>query len=222
MKLAHYLFNETISWEENNINTLVIENPKQYREFLIELYKQTIGDTGRFVLTRNLEILNIQKSVEFVEGLMNIDAENNKKILAAINKELTEIAINDYNVELMQAYSILNSLISNLVFNSGQDLSFDEINDISQILKLYNIRPDFDNLSLAEKVLLYMELCEKYLKKTLFIFLNFHSYFDEEELELIYKSFIYKGYKTLIIERYDVKSSKLEKKRIIDEDLCEI
>ncbi|MBQ8146282.1 MAG: type II-A CRISPR-associated protein Csn2 [Clostridia bacterium] len=222
MKLAHYLLNDPISWEKININTLVIENSKQYRDFLMELYRQSLGETGNFVLSHDLEIFNIQKSVEFIESIIGVNAENNKKILTAITKELTEIAINDYNAEVMQAYNALNRLISDLIFNSGRDLLFDEINDISQLLKLYNIRPDFDNLSLAEKVLLYMELCEKYLKKTLFVFLNLHSYFSDQELELIFKSFVYKGHKALIIERYDVKASKLENKRIIDKDLCEI
>lgn len=109
-----------------------------------------------------------------------------------------------------------------MIFSSGQDLVFDDINDISQILKLYNIHPDAENLSLAEKILIYMELCEKYLKKRLFVFVNLHGYFSEEERELLFKDISYRCYNVLIIERYDVKSSDQEIKRIIDIDLCEI
>lgn len=222
MKLAHYLLNNPISWEDGRINTIVIENPKMYRDFIVEIYNQASGETGDFVLSEGIETLNAQKNIEFVESIVGINVENNKKILTAITKDLTEIAINDCKFDVMQTYSNLNKLISDVIFNSGRDLLFDEINDISQIFKLYNVRPDFDNLFLAEKILLYMELCENYLKKKLFVFLDLHSYFDENELDLLFKSILYKHYNILIVERYDIRASAMENKRIIDEDLCEI
>ena len=222
MKLSHYLLNNPVEWKEYYINTFVIENSKLYREFLEEIYKQASGENGGFALSEGLEALSFQKSVEVIGNLIEVNGEGNKKISSAIIKDLTDIAVNEQGDKLMDLYMNINDTISNLVFESGQDLIFDEINDISQILKLYNLRPDFESLTLAEKTIFYMELCEKYLKKKLFIFLNIHSFFSKEEIDLIFKSIVYKKYNVFIVERYDTKASSMEQKRIIDIDLCEI
>ena len=222
MKLAHYLLNNPVEWKDHYINTFVIENSKLYREFLEEIYKQANGENGAFMLSEGLESLNFQKSVEVIGNLIEINGEGNKKISSAIIKELTDIAINDQNDKVLDLYMNINNTISSLIYESSQDLIFDEINDISQILKLYNLRPDFEELNLAEKTIFYMDLCEKYLKKKLFIFVNLHSFFTSDELDLIFKSIVYKKHNVFIIERYDIKALPQELKRIIDIDLCEI
>lgn len=221
MKLSHPFLNHPIDWERGYINTFVVENPKMYREFLTELNEQAGGMNGRFVLSQD-EIIDISKSTEIIYNPLLISIEDNKKILTGILKDFTEIAINDFYGKTVELYAKINETITDLIFSSGQDLVFDDINDISQILKLYNIHPDTENLSLAEKILLYMELCEKYLKKKLFVFVNLHGYFSEEERELLFKDISYRCHNVLIIERYDVKSSDREIRRIIDIDLCEI
>lgn len=221
MKLSHPFLNHPIDWEKGYINTFIVENPKMYRDFLNELNEQVGGLNGRFVLSQD-EIIDISKSTEIIYNPLLISIEDNKKILTGILKDFTEIAINDFYEKTVELYAKINETISDLIFSSGQDLVFDDINDISQILKLYNIHPDTENLSLAEKILIYMELCEKYLKKRLFVFVNLHGYFSEEERELLFKDISYRCYNVLIIERYDIKSSDREIKRIIDIDLCEI
>ena len=222
MKMAHYLLNNPVEWKNYCVNTFVIENPVLYRDFLSELYSQSRGEEGRFVLSDEIEILSFSKNVEFVGNIMEIGNENDKKISNAITKELSEIAINDCYTDTIELYGKINETISNLIFKSKRDFIFDEINDISQIIKLYNVRPDYSEISLAEKLLLYMELCEQYLKKKLFVIANLHLFFKRDELELLFKNFVYQQYKVFIIERYDIEPSELELKRIIDIDLCEI
>ena len=123
---------------------------------------------------------------------------------------------------MTELYEKINSLMYNLAFYSGIDVSFDEINDISAILKIYNIRPDTDNYSLPEKLLAYMELCEKYSGKKLFVVLNLHSCCSNDELESLFKDVVYRKNKVLIIESHIENISKYEKVRIIDNDMCEI
>lgn len=222
MKLAHPMLNNPINWDDNFINTFVIENPKMYRTFLEELYDQEQGMKGDFVLSQGLELLDISKNIEIIPDLLRMDTGDNKKIITGIIKEFTSVAINDNHLETYELYRAINNLISNVIFESGNELKFDEINDISQIFKMYNIRPDDDNLTLAEKILLHMELCEKYLRKKLFVLLNFHSYFTKIEMVNLFTDFIYRKYNIFIIERYDYEATSLEQKRIIDADLCEI
>ena len=139
MKLSHYLLNTPIEWGDYYINTFVIENSALYREFLSELYKQAKGENGGFVLSEKMEILNFSKSVEMIGNLMELGNENDKKISNAITKELSEIAINDCYSDVIELYQKINEVVANLIDKSNQDLIFDEINDISQLLKIYNI-----------------------------------------------------------------------------------
>ena len=222
MKLSHPFLNNPIEWKDFCINSFVIENSKMLREFSKEILEQERGLPGRFVLSDELDILDISRNAEIVSDTLKIDTGSNKKIITAIIKELSEIAINENYSDVVALYQAINSTISNVIFSSGKDIIFDDINDISQILKLYNVRPDEEGLSLAEKVLLHMELCEKYLNKKLFVFFNLRSYFSRDELNTLFQDIVYRKYNVLLVERYDYTALSLEQKRIIDIDLCEI
>lgn len=221
MKLVHPILNQPINWNECLIQSFVIENPKMYREFVEELYQQMEGSKGNFVLSEDNELLDLSKYAELISDIIKINTDS-KKIITGVIKDLTDIAINERHFEILELYRRINEEISNIIFSSGIDIVFDDINDISQILKLYNVKPNDEKTTLAERILFYMELCEKYLKKHLFIFFNLHSYFAKEELELLFKNIQYSKYNVFIVERYDFIASIMEQKRIIDIDLCEI
>lgn len=222
MKLAHPVLNQPIRWNDTYINTFVVENPIMYRNFLKELYDQEKGQQGSFVLSVGDIIVDFGKNTEIINDVLKIDTSSNKKIISAIAKEINDIMIHDMYNDIHNIYISLNGAIANAIFSSGKDLIFDDINDISQIVKLYNVRPDDENLSLEEKIIFHMELCEKYLHKKLFVFLNLHSYFHKDQLESLFRDIIYRKYNVLIVERYDIKALINEQKQIIDMDLCEI
>ncbi|MBO5439994.1 MAG: type II-A CRISPR-associated protein Csn2, partial [Clostridia bacterium] len=215
MKLIHPILNNPINWKDNSINSFVIENPIIYRDFIKELYDQLEGSRGKFVLSKDEEILELSKYTEMISDIIQINTEN-KKIITGIIKELTDISINERHLELTELYRKINEELNEIIFSSGMDIVYDDINDISQILKLYNVKPNDEKTSLAERILFYMELCEKYQKKKLFVFLNLHSYFTRHELELLFKNIQYSRHNVFIIERYDYKALPQEIKRIID------
>lgn len=221
MKLAHPMLNQPIDWENTDVNSFVIENSIMYRRFLIELNEQENGLKGEFVLSEGFDVLDISKHVEIITDLLKIDLCN-KKITAGIQKELTDIAIYDKHKEILELYVKINETVSDIILASGGEFVFDELNDISQILKIYNVRPDNEDLLLSEKILMYMGLSERYLHKKIFVFVNFRAYFSTKEFEELLKDITYRKHKVLFVERYDYVSCDKENKRIIDADLCEI
>ena len=222
MKLVHYFFDEPLEWEKTYIHTLVIENPKLYRTLILEFMAQQEGFSGKFVLSDDIEILDIHKYCELITDILTLNPSENKKMISAIQKEIATIANHEMPEKLSVLYENINSLIYDIIFMSGMDISFDEINDISAILKIHNVRPDTDEFSLPEKLLSYIELCEKYLGKKLFVILNFHSYCSQEEIEIFFKDIVYRKNKILLLESHIDTISKYEKVRIIDKDMCEI
>lgn len=222
MKLAHYFFREPFEWNGQNIHTLVIENPVLYRNFVSGMIEQQGGMDGMFVLSNNDEIIDFHKNVELITDVFSVDPCENKRIINAMQKELVDIADHEFPHELMELYEKIHSLISEAVFSCGMDATFDEINDISPIIKLYNVRPDIEDHSLLGKLLIHMELCEKYLKKKLFIILNLHSCCSQEELNYFFKDAVYRKNNILLLETHLEEVSTYEKVLIVDKDMCEI
>lgn len=222
MKLAHYFFREPFDWNNQYIHTLVIENPMLYRNFISGMIEQQSVMDGMFVLSNDNEIIDFHKNVELITDIFRVSPSENKKIINAIQKELTDIANHDFPHELSELYCKIHALLSDTVFSCGMDITFDEINDITPIIKLYNVRPDIEDHSLLGRLLIYMELCEKYLKKKLFIILNLHSCCSQEELDCFFKDIVYRKNNILLLETHLEDASKYEKVLIVDKDMCEI
>lgn len=102
------------------------------------------------------------------------------------------------------------------------DLEFNELNDIGGLLKLYDVRPLLPNATLGEKLLLYMELCAKYLKKKLFVVFHLHTLMSQKEMTAFYRDAAYRKLHLLCIETKDVPLESHIRKVIVDEDMCEI
>lgn len=223
MKLAHTMLETPIQWDENNICTLVIENPVLYRNVIIEMLNQASGNTSKFVLSDNIgNVIDLGKNTEIISDIFNINPAENKKLITEIIKEVSGIALHDMMDKVVSLYENVHAVLSEAVYRSGLDVTYDEFGDIAALFKLYNLRPDIEDASFLEKILLYIELCDKYLNKKLFIFLNFRDYITDKEAIKFFKDLIYRNINVLIIERHTHKLLEYETRRIIDEDLCEI
>lgn len=222
MKLAHPILQNPFLWDRESIYTFVIENPPFYRKLMLSLIAQTEGDEGDFVLSIDDDPVPIEKHIEIIGDVLRVDPCENKRILTGIQKELSSIALHEMPGEIMLLYGQIHTLLADLILRSQGDFTFDNLNDISLLLKLYNVRPDIADLTLVERLLLYMELCEKYLKKDLFVFFHVHAYFSREELTDFVKDIVYRKLNVMFVESYDIEAVSQERKVILDCDLCEL
>ena len=223
MKLAHTMLEAPIKWDENNICTLVIENPVLYRNVIIEMLNQASSNTSAFVLSDNIgDVIDLGKNAEIISDIFNINPAENKKLITEIIKEISGIALHDMMDKVVSLYENVHAVLSEAVYRSGLDITYDEFGDVAALFKLYNLRPDIEDASFLEKILLYIELCDKYLNKKLFVFLNLRDYITDEEAAKFFKDLIYRNINALIIERHAHKLLEYETRRIIDDDLCEI
>lgn len=222
MKLAHPILQKPFVWDGSAVNTFVLENPIFYRKLMTALIAQAAGDSGEFVLSVEDEPVPLEKHIEVIGDVLCVDPCENKRILAGIQKELAAIATHEMPGEVMMLYGQIHGLLTDLLLKSHGDFIFDDLNDISSLLKLYNVRPDTTDLTLAERLLLYMELCEKYLRKDLFVFFHLHACFSTVELTDFVKDITYRKLNVLLIESRDVETALSEKKVILDCDLCEL
>lgn len=103
------------------------------------------------------------------------------------------------------------------------DFSFDDDTDLVDILKAHNFKPNVDSDDLLTGLLDFIVLTNKYCSFEAYVLLNFHCYFDEEEIEKIYDALKYQGIEILIIESQNsFHSLPQENLYILDKDMCEI
>ena len=94
--------------------------------------------------------------------------------------------------------------------------------NVASLIKASDIRFDDEYDSLCEKIVDYMELVREYIGDKCFFTLNLRSLISDAEAELLMKTLLDHEYHCIMIENCERKRSSLEKRTIIDEDLCEI
>ena len=64
MKIVHKNLQRQINFEEHQFWSLVIENPKEFYRLSNDLYKQSIGEEGEFVVSHNNESINAENKIK--------------------------------------------------------------------------------------------------------------------------------------------------------------
>lgn len=222
MQLSHPFFADCFDFAEAPIQTLTVENRIFYRNLVSELLLQCDGEHGEFSMFVGDGQVDVGKYTECITDLLRLDPAQNKRLCTGVQKELADIAVHEMQEELYALYSNMQSFVFEVIRRSGLDLEFEEVNDIAPLLKMYDVHPSVQGASLAEKLLLYMELCAKYLKKKLFVIFHLHTLLSESEMQSFCRDVTYRKFCLLLIETTEVPCCPLERKIIVDSDMCEI
>ena len=216
MKLVHPNLEIQIDFEKNDIYCLTIENAKEFFSFTHQLFLQTLGDDGDFVLSDN-EILNISKNCAFIYDYYS-DILNSKKTMSIAANDVTEILKKD---DFVEDFSNLNTIMLKINDKIAEQLSYnvnyiDEI-DYATFVKLSSFKIENTN-SLVENLLSYIQIIDK----KILIFINLFNFLSYNDLNLLLKQLRY-------MEKYCIFINSHQKYKIcdsinfiIDEDLCVI
>lgn len=221
MKLAHYMLREPLCIGENSTVVLVLENGAAFRDCVRQLKSRTEGMDGDWVLSRGGEILDIAKYAELISDPLSVEFDS-KRIQARINKAVCAAALED-PAALTQLLAAVNSFAAGLLPQLDFSAGFNELESIEPLIKLLDYHIDTEGMGYCEQLLEYMKLCRDFFGKELFIIINLKGSMTGAELEAFYKNCFYEKLRLLLIESHDSRSiPQMEKKRIIDADLCEI
>lgn len=219
MRLTHIDYGLELMLEENSINVIVIENPTALSALAGDLWHQIQGHEGGWILSDGTCELNISKSLECIFNPFAIDL-NNKRVINAIYKDLVHVSSD----MLFTATSDINSKIANYIglITSTSEIPLEygfELN-VSDLLKLYNVKACNDSDNLVDTIIEYIKVMRRIAGITVFAFINFKSYFNTAELKMIYESSLYEKVNLIMIESFDNPVTESEKKIIIDNDRC--
>lgn len=221
MKLAYPLLNEPIEFDENYISVLVIENAQELRKAIISMKQQCDGGQGDFVLSENHELLEMSKNVLFVSDPFSPELDS-KKMSNKINQDACRTA-SDFYEDFQRIVAGINSLAVNVCSAMEYEVSFTELDDADQIIKLLNFCIDKSEISFAETLLAYMKLNRMFFGKKLTVIYNLKACMSIDEMKLFYKGVKYEKLPLLLVEDIQRRIIKEDEKTvIIDEDLCVI
>lgn len=219
MILRHREWNWEIEFCENRASVLVLERQDLFSEFVQELWRQSMGGEGRFILSDSAKELSLAKDAECIINPFALDS-NNRRITAQIYKEMLENAESGFAEKGMQLHAAILDYLEDLSQELDYPLTFELDYRWAELFKAYNVRVEEQGDSLTEKILCFARLMSKACGTKLFIFVNLESFLNKSEIEFLYEAMFYEKINVLRIEVDTKTSLECEDVLIIDKDLC--
>ena len=219
MKLINAKYDLMIDMRENKVDMLVLENAAIMSEIVEDLYKQTLGGEGSFILSVEGKELKFEKHFALIINPFAVNF-NDKKI---INKLFSELAFvgNEFVVEKTQINSKMIQLLENIIDNVQYDnLSYNLDFDWNNLFKLYDVKINNEFDALLEKMIEYIKVLSELCSVKVVCMVNIKSFLQDDEIERLYEMAFYYKIQLLLIESSEKKSILGENIYIIDNDGC--
>lgn len=202
------------------IPSLVIENPKFFRDFMLDLYGQAAGEEGSLVLSENGKQLEISTWVEIVDNCLHFEI-NTKMLLGRLQSALERTAVGE--TFYSKTAAILQSVeeyVDSLSFGFSCDLVCRKCTPAALIKAVsVHVRDEYEDP--LERLTDYMELVREFDRDKLFVLLNLRSYFTDAQISAFLKTISSNRYHALLIDCVDRPKLAEESRITVDIDLCE-
>lgn len=220
MIFSCYELQTPIEITEGYVNTLVLENPVFYRNFVEDLLRQMNNADSRFAVFDRKGEINFTKKVELITDIFTVSFNDR-----FMQNKVNQIVAEEYSLLEEPPEDLLNQinqlgalLLSKLNFEA----TYSPITDMNGILKLLGFGFDCEELSITEKLMQYLDFLNQFSEKKLFIILNLKSLLTPKEFGEFVKLICYKKIGVLLIENHQCGYKEdTETIRIIDNVLCE-
>lgn len=222
MKLCIKYIDNNLELNNNQIQTIEIENKRYFYRIVNDLYtisKGNIVDDITLFDDNNQEVNYLNKLKIFLNffdfGLTTKKYTNDisKYIINNISDDNKDLLIKQYN-KIVNIYKrILNDIDLPLLISSEINME-----NITKLMKI-NINMQSDLLS---NLFILIDLENLFQSKNILVFINLKQYLTIDELEELYKYSIYNEIPLLLIDSQSYGTTlNNEKKLIIDENLDE-
>ncbi|MDD7410570.1 MAG: type II-A CRISPR-associated protein Csn2 [Fusobacterium gastrosuis] len=225
MKLVYKNIEYILNLEENKVPVYIIENQKLFFTMLQDLHRQVnMSEEGNFSLfdDKNKE-LNISKNFLLISDVFNINFHD-KKIINSIFSMLKEESLSEENYLLrLEAENKLKDFLQVLISDFEFPLEINEKFEYENLFKLFNIRIQENYENFLEKIIDYLKIITRLTSIKYIVFINLKTFLSKNELEKLYKESFYNKINIILFENYENNCIiNVEKRIIVDSDLCEI
>ena len=220
MKLVYPEIQTVFQFGNGNIPAIIIENANLFYRFTDDLYRQCNGENGEAVLSCDDAPVPISGNLELFTNYFPFEI-NRKNLITKITAKLEKNAVTpEFYERCQKLIGEIENFMFDLAFQNDLDLEFPKLS-VSGILKSTGVCLKEDDLPLAEKMLTYMELARSYGLASAFVFVNLRSVLDDETMEKFTLTCSSHEYNIMLIDNREYSKLTLEKRTVIDIDLCE-
>lgn len=205
-----------------NINVLEIQNKGMYRNIILKLNNAINNkiEIPEIMLVENEEQVEMSKVSKIIIDPFNIEF-NSKDVLTKLYAQLDKF--NSLEIATNPKYEQLIQELLNYVRDLVLDLSFEcTINDtinFKDLLKILSVKIDVEQYeTLEDKILFLIDLMSEFNICNVLIFVGLKQYFNDEQLESIYRYAISKDMHLLLLDNSTYEKLELETKIVIDDD----
>lgn len=221
MKAIYVKYGIELSLEENQIITLVVENPQVMSDMLRDIFRQINGEEGGWILSENDKIFPLEKTSVLLDNPLTADC-NEKKILTKLYKELSEQAKISLYEDCTQVNSHIISFLEKLFATVPYHLEMELDVDVAALLKLYGVKVESDGADVLETLIDYLRAISSICNIHVVWILNLKQFLTEEQVDQLYEFCFYEKIYLINLEGQKNYALKQEKCVIIDKDLCVI
>ena len=210
-----------ISFPENRIQVLVIENRALFSKMVAELCAQSEGETGAFILSDE-ELLDCASALDVVLDYFHLSPDR-KRIQAKFLARMRTAAQQELQMETMGIQEHLQEYLLSVMDLFDYPLAMEQEDFVGALLKACGPKLSFAGESPAETLLDYMTVYRDLGGVRGFVLVNLKAFLTAVELELFYRGIWDRKLNVLLLEseKRDLVSRK-EEIRLIDEDFCEL
>lgn len=219
MKLVYPEYQLEVSLKENQITILTIENPRAYARVLSDLWNQTQGAEGGFILSECEKILSISRELECIFNPFALDC-NDKKVIHKLYQELKEQAEENLLLETTEINREIILYLQKLLVQVPYALNYEVDLELPALLKIYDVKVDSIGTGMLEKLVEYMKVLNQICHMRIFVFVGLKQYLTREELEKLYEFVFYEKIILCIVEAVQTPRINGEKNWLLDKDLC--
>lgn len=219
MKLVHAHLERQINFEEHMFWSLAVENPHEFYNLSNDLYRQSIGEEGEFILSDNNDALNVEKVTLLLHDFYSLSCNTKKTENLLQNTIIDTINNGDFLEQISQLNQKLILLNDKVLREIDLEIKYDELT-IDKIVKISNFKFEEES-KLLNKIVTFIDLNIKLRKIKLVVFVGLFNVLEENEIQSLLKQLKYMQMPALFI---DTKAVNIDcfQKIIIDKDLCEI
>lgn len=222
MKLIHADLEVPILSDQVSVMEWIIESPALFLKYVYELYRQSEGQNGEFVLSEKDKILDINKCVEVIVDPFSIQV-NDRKVLAKLYDELEKRAFSEENyLQTQELLSVLRKYFVDLEQDSEYSMEMEDEIGIASIFKMLGIKLVNEPMDFLNNINQYIKVQAELMKKKLIVLVNFQGYFNSQQLKEVIKNALYQEIAVIFIENVERNFSLKIPHFIIDKDGCEI
>lgn len=220
MKMIYKSLEDTLSWREEEVPVIIIENMRFKNIFINDLFLQSKTNNDAPFYISNEASKNDKLNFETIINPFELNV-NHTTILNRVRKIYEGLIQEDY-FELSELTKDISNYLNNLALSLPVNIEWEGDLNVKRLIQLFELTILDDSTILLEKIINYLQVNSQLGINKLFIFLNLKQYLSVEELNELYIFIQYEEIHIILIESQDNKntSNKMEKQFIIDGDLC--